>query len=155
MKLETHIVFGVGVSSIVFTLSSCRGLCLLGGLGLVVLEQYLIDLLSHERRGGHVRRTKLFHSLSGVLFLSIVLSLIYSILIINSNVLDSILIVFPGVFIGGLSHLFLDALNPGGVYFRGRRVRLLSVEYDDFAWNILFQFLGLLSILFNIKFYID
>jgi hypothetical protein len=46
--------------------------------------------------------------------------------------------------VAGLSHLLLDALTEGGIYYRGRRWAIAHWHYDNGAANGLFALLGIL-----------
>ncbi|MEB3774677.1 MAG: DUF1286 domain-containing protein [Desulfurococcales archaeon] len=148
MRLVTHIVFALGVvsaSSRMLGLDLYRVLIL---WGLTVVQHHLVDRLSHEV--GHRRRTPLFHSPTGIIALSSALALIAPLFDVESRYSYIWLLkFFLLLLLSGFTHLMLDALNPGGVYFRGRRVRLSRIHYDDPLANAFFQLIGALLVIYS------
>ncbi|MEN2999287.1 MAG: DUF1286 domain-containing protein [Acidilobaceae archaeon] len=149
MKLNTHIAVGVGVASFLPSLLGCDVLCL--GLSIVLggAVHPLVDGLSHEWRGGTIRRTPLLHSLEGSLALSVLLTALLSLLRIPLSSL-SWAVIFLSIWASLLSHLLLDSLTPDGVYLMGRNVSLASFRYDEGWLNFIFSLLGLLLFLYSL-----
>jgi len=102
----------------------------------------LIDAGGHERRGGVVYRTRVSHSVETVALVSFALGVLAA-LALGSPPLEAVK-AGAAVALGGLSHLALDAVTPGGVYFRGRRVRLPLFNWDSPEPNLAFTVAGVL-----------
>ncbi len=143
MRSSTHVLFGAGFSGAVASWLGCGFECwILAVLGSAVLN-LLVDAAGHDHRLlGGARRTRLTHSIPGVL----AASLITWYLAIRGVGLP------PGeearllasLAAGGLSHWLLDALNPGGVYVVRGRLRLARIRYDDRLANAALQAAGAL-----------
>ena len=151
MKLLTHIVFALGVSTV---LSKVLGLDLYQSLiiwGIIVVQHHAIDKLSHEIQGTH--RTPLFHSPLGVSILSIALSLLGPAVDYRAQ-LDKLIFMkyVVLVLVSGWTHLLLDVLNPGGIYWRGRRRSVARIRYNDPLVNTVLQLAGTLLILYSLLF---
>lgn len=145
MKSYTHVSFGLGAGLATASLLQANTIVVLCLVPVIPLLQVLIDAISHEVKGGYVRRTKLLHSPSGV---SVFSALLASPAAAALNWLglvgwvDAAKLILAAV-ASGLSHLLLDALNPGGIYVKGKRVRLLNVPYDNPELNYLITSIGL------------
>ncbi|MEB3862130.1 MAG: DUF1286 domain-containing protein [Desulfurococcales archaeon] len=148
MRLGTHIVFAIGVATLSASYGGASLLDVLILWGLVAMQQVLIDKLSHEFRGRY--RTPLFHSFTGASILSLALASVPPALSPIDYGRSQVLMFITSLLLSGWSHLFLDSLNPGGVYVLGKRVRLARIRYDDPVANVFFQVLGLLMVAYSI-----
>lgn len=144
MKLITHNIVGLGVSALASTIAGCSFSCIIASCLSGVIVQNVIDLLSHERRGGYTRRTKLLHSVEGVTLLSVALTmLVAGALGLGGRDVVGLLVAIE---LASLSHLVLDSLTPAGVYVLGRRVAIARIPYDNPEVNVIAQALGLLAL---------
>jgi len=152
VREDTHIVFGAGVSGTGAALLGCSMGCLLIALLANLLVHPLIDRLGHEKHWWtkHPRRHALTHSLLGATILGLA---VYALLSYAAAPLigrgDATLLALP-VLLGPWSHLFLDMLNPSGIYLCGRRVTLRVARYNSVWANLLFQALGILLIAYSV-----
>src|SRR5207244_7667940 len=109
---------------------------------------WVIDALGHTMRGGRPVRTFITHSVllapiwGGVIgYTSFVL--VNEALQLPSGWVLAIFSALLGVLIA-LSHLFLDSLTEGGVYWRLHRVALGHARHNNPTLNAVFLLLGLL-----------
>ncbi|MCS7107250.1 MAG: DUF1286 domain-containing protein [Acidilobaceae archaeon] len=153
MKLNTHISVGVGVASLLPSLVGCEMLCFALSIVLGGAVHGIVDQLSHEWRGGTIRRGPLLHSVEGSLALSLLLTALLAVLPIPLSLLSWV-VVFFSTWASLLSHLLLDSLTPAGVYFGGRNVSLASFRYDSPELNGFFSLLGLALFLFSLLNYL-
>jgi len=142
MKLSTHSIFSSGLvfflSFRLFSLDLYTSL-LLSTLSAVM--QYTIDFASHESREGIVRRTPLFHSITGALLISAIFVLLFHVVVKN------VAVIVPGAIacvVSSLSHLFLDFFTEKGIYINRRRTaKRRMISSRDPAINILFTLIGI------------
>ncbi len=131
MKLITHIIFSF---MLVYLISISLGYSYLDSGGLAVFSSiiinYVIDAFGHEKFHGHIRRSKITHSLSTSSLLGISIGLVIAYFI----KCDLVLGVLSGL-TTSLSHLFLDSLTMGGIYICGKRYRIASYRYDNPVLN--------------------
>ena len=139
MKLITHIAFSF---MLVYLISILLGYSHLDSIGLAVLSStiinYVIDAFGHEEFHGHIRRSKVTHSLSTSSLLGAIIGLTIAYFIKCNIVL--------GVLSGlttSLSHLFLDSLTMGGIYICGKRYRIASYRYNNPILNSSFVILSI------------
>ncbi len=148
LRTSTHVVFGSGLAGAAAAALGCGAVCVVASALLAGVINALIDAGGHERRGGMVYRTKLTHSLETVAPLSFAAGLLVA-LSLGLPLTES-LGAGLATAVGGLSHLALDALTPGGVYFRGRRVRLPLFNWDSPEPNLAFTVAGVLLLGYSI-----
>ncbi|GBF08656.1 hypothetical protein apy_03810 [Aeropyrum pernix] len=143
MKTETHIVFGLGVAVLAAAAAAEIGLgrsCLvplvLASAGIHVA----IDSLSHETVQAFSLRTRMLHSVETLTPLSVAAGLVAG--YVAGGSLECELGGAAVFLASGLSHLFLDALNPTGVWLLGRRVSIPMGRWDDPVLNGVFSIAG-------------
>lgn len=148
MKLVTHVIVGVGVAVLTSAHLGC-GLHLVAISGVAgAVAQYLVDGLGHERVGAVPRRTAATHSPEGATFLSLLLWVATAVLAYQAGLNPApacTLTLGLAIWLATLSHLALDLVTEGGVYTSirsGRRVKLLSLPYDDPLLNGAVQLIG-------------
>lgn len=145
MRMTTHIVVGAAAAGVVSAEVGCSFECALLSMILSALINIAIDAAGHTRRNGRVFRRKATHSFDiivpagALLGFSVALSL-------GLAPADS-LRAAAAVGAGAASHLVLDMLTPGGVYLRGRRVRLPLFNWDNPEVNLVFTMAGLLALI--------
>ncbi|MCE4603016.1 MAG: DUF1286 domain-containing protein [Desulfurococcales archaeon] len=149
MRLSTHVIFALGVTTLSASYGGVSMIDVLILWGLVSLQQILIDKLSHEFRGKY--RTPLFHSFTGASILSLALASLPPALSPMDYNRGQVLVYMTSLLLSGWSHLFLDSLNPGGIYILGKRVRIAKIRYDDPVANTFFQMLGLLMVVYSMS----
>ena len=166
MKLATHYIFTIGLVALaaraipIWTYMGGLGAMLAVAVWLGLATNYVIDKGGHEVRNGVRRRTAATHSLPGALGIGaavgVVPALILLLLIesgsgtsvgISLGAAAALALIMAGLgAIAGLSHLFLDALTEGGIYYHGHRWALAHWRYDNPGANALFALLGLLAL---------
>jgi len=155
MMRMTHVIFTLGLVALVAAwLGLGVAVGLLAAVWLAAVVNYIIDAAGHEVRNGYRRRTAATHSLTGATAMGAAVGLLPTLVI---------LLAAPGVAgayygpllllevtalgaVAGLSHLLLDALTEGGIYYRGRRWALAHWRYNNPAANGLFALLGLVML---------
>ena len=148
MKSVTHNALSLGVT---FYIARHAGFSfpfsLLLAVWLSFAVNWVIDALGHGTRGGRPVRTFITHSVflapiwGGVIgYTSFVLA--NAALGLPSGWVLAIFASLLGVVIA-LSHLFLDALTEGGVYWRLHRVALARARHNNPILNASFLLLGL------------
>ncbi|MCE4622156.1 MAG: metal-dependent hydrolase [Desulfurococcales archaeon] len=149
MKLSTHLAFGVGVAGLLASLAECDIVCWMLALIISLSINLVIDLIGHRARLFHPPvRTKITHSLPGIIAISMLVTFIASrgLLLADSNPL----FLYGIGLASGLSHWLLDALNPSGVYLFRRKFRLAKIPYYSFVANMVFQMIGGAMLLYSI-----
>ena len=148
MKLITHIIFSF---MLVYLISILLGYSYLDSFKLALMLSitinYVIDAFGHEEYRGHIRRSKVTHSISSSSLLGVFIGLAIAYFMNYSLVL--------GVLSGlatSLSHLFLDSLTMGGIYICGKRYRLASYRYDNPVLNIGFIIISIILLYFTLYF---
>ncbi|MEM4592756.1 MAG: DUF1286 domain-containing protein [Sulfolobales archaeon] len=142
MKLLTHAVFSSGLVFVVTKnlLSVETPLAILIS-AISIVMQYTIDALSHEQVGNIIRRTSLFHSLSGATALAIVFTLFIYVVVRNLQLLLPCAI---GCLVSSYSHLLLDSITEKGIYVKGRRyVRKRMISSNNALLNTIFTLIGI------------
>jgi hypothetical protein len=147
MKALTHYVFSIGMGVLVserLGYFSFIDVVLVVWLGLAV--NVVIDVFGHGLRGGVGNRSFLTHSVftapvwgGAVAVLSVYVPVRFQVLPIG--LWEAVFIVVMGVLIA-YSHLFLDALTEGGVYWGRRRVALAHMRYNNRILNAVFLLIG-------------
>lgn len=146
-------IFGIGVAVVVGRWLGCPLSCIVYAAGANILMHPLIDTLGHEKdwfRGG-VRRHMATHSLLGSTLVALTF-LVPARAVLSAGEWEP----FGGyvsavpLLLSAWSHLLLDAFNPSGVYFLGRRVSLRVARYDSPVLNLLFQLLGVALIVYGL-----
>lgn len=149
MKLSTHLAFGAGLAGLLASLAECSIGCWILAIVVSLSINLVVDLVGHKTRLLHSPvRTRLTHSLPGILAISIIITYI-SLRGLLNVVYTPLSIYFIGV-ASGFTHWLLDSLNPGGVYLVRRRFRLARIPYYSFTANIVFQMLGGAMLLYSI-----
>lgn len=153
MLYKTHVAFGYALSLIplIFILGTGERI-LTGAVYIFLMAIYnyaihrIIDLLSHEQdQRGYIVRGRILHSPGGMgFFILINISIfIYLYYIFSPSLdLDVILLVSVGMALSLYSHLLLDLLTAGGIYFRGRKIKATSRRYNDPVLNGVFSFIS-------------
>jgi len=141
LRLATHAAVGAGVAAYTYVLVD-RSLV---GLIIAVLASLVVNILvdafgHHHRLFKPPRRTKLTHSLPGIVAISLAISYL-SIRGVPLTLRQEAGIILA-VLAGGLSHWLLDALTPSGVYVVRRRVRIARIPYWSTTANTIFQMIG-------------
>jgi hypothetical protein len=148
MKSVTHNALSLGVT---FYIARHAGFSLTFSLILAIwlsfAVNWVIDALGHGTRGGRPVRTFITHSVllapvwGGMIgYTSIVLA--NAALQLRSGWILAIFASLLGALIA-LSHLFLDALTEGGVYWRLHKVALAHARHNNPVLNAGFLLLGL------------
>jgi membrane-bound metal-dependent hydrolase YbcI (DUF457 family) len=153
MMRVTHVVFTFGLIALAAEwLGLGIAAALLAAVWLAAAVNYIIDAVGHETRNGRRRRTAATHSLTGATAVGAAAGLAPTLAILLAapgavSVYYGQLLLLEMTALGalaGLSHLLLDALTEGGIYYRGRRWALAHWRYDNGAANGLFALLGIL-----------
>jgi hypothetical protein len=152
LKAITHDIFSLGVG--LYLLHYLDWPPTLSFLLLVVwlafLTNELIDVLGHVTRGGRPVRSFWTHSVFSAPVWGIAAALVSARLL--DIVIGHAMTTSQALFVAGLgallaySHILLDALTEGGVYFGRRRVALAHLRYDNLILNGTFTGLGLLLV---------
>ncbi len=159
MKLATHYTFTIGLVALAARPLLPIGWALAIATWLGLFVNSVIDKAGHEARGGITRRTVVTHSIPGAVGVGVaagVLPVALAALLapgalasagIQGVGIDALIALMAALgAIAGLSHLFLDALTEGGIYYRGRRWAIAHWRYDCAAANMPFALLGLLML---------
>ncbi|MFP3138430.1 MAG: DUF1286 domain-containing protein [Nitrososphaeria archaeon] len=153
MMRVTHVVFTFGLIALAAAwLGLGIAAALLAALWLAAIVNYIIDAAGHETRNGRRRRTAATHSLTGATAVGAVAGFAPTLAVLLAapgavGVYYGSLLLLEMTALGaaaGLSHLLLDALTEGGIYYRGHRWALAHWHYDNGAANGLFALLGIL-----------
>jgi len=153
MMRITHVVFTFGLIALAAErLGLGIAYALPAALWLAAVVNYVIDAVGHEVRNGRRRRTAATHSLTGAAAVGAVAGFAPTLAILLAvpgavSIYYGPLLLLEVTALGvmaGLSHLLLDALSEGGIYYRGRRWAIAHWRYDDGAVNGLFALLGIL-----------
>ncbi|BBE42459.1 DUF1286 domain-containing protein [Conexivisphaera calida] len=159
MKLATHYAFTIGLVALAARtfLPVAGAIAAAAWLGLLV--NWIIDRAGHEVRGGIPRRTAGTHSLPGAVGVGVAVGVLPVALmaLVDPTALAAAGIQLSGVplialimaalgALAGLSHLLLDALTEGGIFYHGRRWALAHWRYNDAGANALFALLGILML---------
>ncbi|MCE4612420.1 MAG: metal-dependent hydrolase [Desulfurococcales archaeon] len=142
MNLRTHIIVGMGLAGFAVSTLDCSIGCYILATSISALHHPIIDYASHR----HGRRTILFHSIIGAVFLALATSIPFLLFLPPG-------IVFPLVvasMASCVSHWLLDLITIGGVYVVRGRVSLKLFRYDDPLPNISFQAMGFLLLLYSL-----
>ncbi|MGC8613199.1 MAG: DUF1286 domain-containing protein [Conexivisphaera sp.] len=156
MKLATHYIFTIGMVALAARPILPPAVRLSTAIWLGILVNWLIDHGGHEVRGGIPRRTAVTHSVPGAVGVGVALGIlpVAAVLVLVPSLASwlgtqptagPLFVLLAGLLGGlaGLSHLLLDALTEGGIYYHGRRWALAHWRYDNAVANALFMFLGL------------
>ncbi|MGH9920327.1 MAG: hypothetical protein ACRD6W_15850, partial [Nitrososphaerales archaeon] len=109
-----------------------------------------IDILGHVTKGGRPVRSFWTHSVFTAPLWGIAAAFV-SVYLLDA-IISEAMTTSQTVFVCGLgiviaySHLLLDALTEGGVYFGRRRVALAHFRYDNLILNGAFTALGVLLV---------
>lgn len=149
MRMTTHVAFGLGLAGLLSSYAGCSMDCWILSLIVSASINLIVDLIGHRSRLMKPPvRTRVTHSLPGI----VVLSLAVSYVTVRGIILpprESFWLYVIGV-VSGLSHWLLDALNPGGVYIVRRRFRLARIPYYSLLWNTALQMLGGAMLLYSL-----
>ncbi len=141
MRLSTHIAFGAGIAGFTASMLGCSLACWALAIVDSIAVNIVVDLLGHDHRFlSHARRTRITHSLPGILAVSLLIS--YASLHGLAWPIDEALSLTVATAASGVSHWILDAMNPHGVYLVGRRFRIARIPYWSFTANLIFQVAG-------------
>ncbi|MGC8773339.1 MAG: DUF1286 domain-containing protein [Conexivisphaera sp.] len=156
MRLATHYIFTIGLLAMAVRpiLPIAGALLVAAWLGLTT--NWFIDHMGHEMRNGIPRRKAGTHSIPGAIAVGVVFGVVPVILTALLGTpsagiplppvpLLALLMAALGA-LAGLSHLLLDALTEGGIYYHGSRWALAHWRYDNVGANALFALLGLLML---------
>lgn len=144
MRLFTHFVFGAGsVAALAFTLPVDLRLSLAVATSLLV--NLVVDELGHVARGGFAVRSPLTHSVFTAPMwggaVGYVLWVVGSELGLLSPGPEAMLVVLCVVV--AYSHLLLDSMTEGGVYFTTRRIAVSHFSNGNVLLNAAFVLCGL------------
>ncbi len=169
VKLATHILFSASTAFYIGTAIRTASPSFLAGIPLLIaasvcsfLVNNFIDGFGHRKRGAYHVRTKLTHSLSGATLFSLASAAILLVLMnlfcyalpsveafsLETSWATSAEIVVLCL-VCGYSHLLADLPTEGGIYFKGRRVKLGGFSYDG-PINIVFLLVSLLLFLLSV-----
>ncbi len=153
MKAVTHNLFSIGVGLYLLfrVMPAPSPFYLLLVVWSAFATNWLIDVLGHVNRGGMSVRTFWTHSIFIAPFWGIAVS------VASLYVLDAVtgleMTTLQAVFAAGLgavlaySHLLLDALTEGGVFFARRRIALAHVRNNNGVLNAAFAGIGVVLVL--------
>jgi hypothetical protein len=151
VKALTHDIFSTGVALYVFPIAYQMGhLPLVTDLLLVVWLAFatnkVIDVVGHKSRGGYSIRSFWTHSIftAPIWGITIVAVSLYLLDIIAGQAMTASQALFAagiGVILA-YSHLFLDSLTEGGVFFWRRRLALAHFRNNNQVLNGIFAMLG-------------
>lgn len=146
LKMLTHIVFSAGLLASFLSLSVGAPGNFALGIVLSLLVNYVIDELGHDNRDGMSVRSSLTHSVftapmwgAGAAY----------VLWLSGSALGLVgpgfewLIMVSGV-LSAYSHLLLDSITEGGVYFLTKRIAIAHFSHSNPALNAVFVAVGLL-----------
>ncbi len=118
-----------------------------------IIINEIIDIFGHEYYllSSHSKRLQITHSLIGVLMIAAVITGLFQVMLLYLNYPyeKSAVLIWPAL-ASGLSHLFLDALNPSGVYICGKRVRIARIRYNNPLANLVLQIIGILLLCYGL-----
>ena len=147
MKALTHYIFSIGIGVLLCERLghfSFIDVVLVVWLGLAV--NAVIDVFGHGIRGGVGNRSFLTHSVftaplwgGAVAVLSVYVPVKFQIFPIS--LWEAAFVVGMGVVVA-YSHLFLDALTEGGVFWGKRRIALAHMRYNNRILNGAFLVIG-------------
>ena len=151
MKLLTHIVFGAGLCY-AFLSSMLGGPNLLTDAAFAVVLSYavnhLIDALGHMKRDGWSVRTPLTHSVFTAPVWGAAVA--YVIWVVGAEYGlpgGGAMYLAAGVLVA-FSHLLLDSITEGGVFFATRRIALAHFGNGSALLNGTFALCGVIMLLF-------
>ena len=152
MKLITHVVFGAGPGyALLASMPGSFG-ALVDGVLAVALSyavNYLIDVIGHGGRDGRSARSPVTHSVfTAPLWGAAVGYLVW--LAVASLGLSGPSLQWPPVILGvvaACSHLLLDSITEGGVYFTTGRVALAHFGNGNVLLNAAFVLCGIALLL--------
>jgi hypothetical protein len=150
LKALTHDFFSVGVGFYLLVRIGGQSspLYLLLVVWLAFATNEVIDGLGHSARGGMSIRSFWTHSIFTAPVWGIALA-VASVYFLDA-VIGQSMTTSQALFAAGLgavlaySHLLLDALTEGGVYFGRRRVALAHLRYNNLILNSAFSTIGIL-----------
>jgi hypothetical protein len=150
LKALTHDFFSVGVGFYLLVRIGGQSspLYLLLVVWLAFATNEVIDGLGHSARGGMSIRSFWTHSIFTAPVWGIALA-VASVYFLDA-VIGQSMTTSQALFAAGLgavlaySHLLLDALTEGGVYFGRRRVALAHLRYNNLILNGAFSTIGIL-----------
>ena len=161
MQLRTHVVFSIGLTTLIESTLGISNIILILGSSLVLsyLINFLIDALGHEEKNGFIRRSPRTHTMGRSFTLGLIISLLVALFLYYMTPIGSykaLIIVLMGPVIGW-SHMLLDALTENGIYVkrRGRWVRfaLAHFKYNNIALNWLFIIIGIIMLIRSLIIY--
>lgn len=143
MRLLTHIAFGAGVAAVLTPILPDLAR-LYVAVAVSLLVNPVIDGLGHLRRGFHIARSPLTHSIfTAPLWGAAVGYLLWTgsrFLVGPMEGLEEAMVV-AGVMVA-MAHLLLDSMTERGVYFLGGRVALAHFRSGNGALNVFFLLAG-------------
>ena len=152
MKALTHNLFSLGVGVyLVFRIVQPAPLYLILVVWSAFTTNALIDVLGHVSKGGMSVRAARTHSIFVAPLWGIAVSVasLYALDIVTGLEMTAL----QAVFAAGLgavlaySHLLLDALTEGGVFFARRRIALAHLRNNNLVLNAVFAGLGIFLML--------
>ncbi len=148
MLLATHILASTAtiilVANLITHIDSTSIIYLILG---TILSNIIIDIYGHNNVNNvqyDVKRRNMIHSVTGVLFITIIVSAL--VVIVSSRISLVNIIVLA---VANMIHLLLDFVTNEGIYIRGRTRSLSYIRYDDPVANALVSVLSLAVLLFN------
>jgi membrane-bound metal-dependent hydrolase YbcI (DUF457 family) len=140
----------MGVAALTAARLSCPTICLVLAMAFNTMIHPLIDALGHEEHWwqSHPRRHALTHSLLGSTMLTIILYAPLYKFLAPTNAW--VVTLFLPLLLSSYSHLFLDMLNPSGIYICGRRISLRVARYSNPLANLFFQLLGVTLLVYSL-----
>ncbi len=153
MKAVTHDIFSLGLG--LYLACQIGRLPILPSLVLVfwltVSINKLIDILGHRSKDGYAVRSYWTHSVFTAPIWGISVALgsvyLYDFLVGQQTSLSQAIIAVGLGATLAYSHLLLDALTEGGIFFGRRRIALAHMRYDNPILNGLFVISGLSLVL--------
>jgi hypothetical protein len=156
MRLATHYIFTIGLLALAARPILPITGALLAAAWLGLTTNWVIDRAGHEMRNGIPKRKAGTHSLPGAIAVGAVFGVVPVILMeflgpssagipLPTVPLLALLMAALGA-LAGLSHLLLDALTEGGIYYHGRRWALAHWRYNNAGANALFALIGILML---------
>ncbi len=148
MRMMTHILMGMGITSYIATKLACPYNCWILSLLSVIVVNVVIDIVGHYHGlFNPPRRSRITHSLPGVIIISVLVVFLATRGIPMEK--HDFIAIYTATISGGISHWFLDALTPSGVYIIRRRFRLAKISYSNPLANAILQIIGALLLILS------
>jgi hypothetical protein len=146
----THVVFGAGLGyAFLSTISGGPNLLLDAAFAVVVSYaiNQLIDGLGHSSRGGRSVRSPLTHSVFTAPAWGVAVSYVLWAVGSAYGLLGGFVLYLVAGAVVAFSHLFLDSMTEGGVFFTTERIAIAHFGNNNLLMNVIFAMFGLSAFL--------